>query len=64
MSDCSQLLTALKNGDHDRALAALYALDGSAQRLEGSQGPVVVSVFQRGQKLGTIRHRSHLILLM
>ena len=34
MSDCSQLLTALKNGDHDRALAALYALDGSAQRLD------------------------------
>ena len=34
MSDCTQLLAALKNGGHDKALAALYALDGSAQRLE------------------------------
>ncbi len=34
MSDCTQLLTALKSGAHDGALAALYALDGSAQRLD------------------------------
>ena len=33
MSTCSQLLAALKGGTHDQALAALYALDGSAQRL-------------------------------
>ena len=34
MSDCSQLLTALKSGAYDKALAALYALDGSARRLD------------------------------
>ena len=34
MSDCTQLAAALKNGDHDQALAALYALDGSARRLD------------------------------
>lgn len=34
MSDCTQLLTALKNGDHDKSLAALYALDGSVQALD------------------------------
>ena len=33
MSDCTQLLAALKNGTHDRALAALYALDGAAEKL-------------------------------
>ena len=34
MSDCTQLAAALKQGAHDQALAALYALDGSAQRLD------------------------------
>lgn len=34
MSDCIQLLTALKNGAHDKSLAALYALDGSTRRLD------------------------------
>lgn len=37
MSDCTQLLTALKGGDHDRTLAALYALDGSAEKLDGAR---------------------------
>ena len=41
MSDCTQLLAALKNGEHDKALAALYALDGSAQRLDGARDRAV-----------------------
>ena len=41
MSDCIQLLTALKNGTHDRALSALYALDGSAQRLDEARARAV-----------------------
>ncbi len=34
MSTCSQLLSALRGGVYDQALASLYALDGSAQRLD------------------------------
>jgi len=41
MSDCTQLLTALKNGIYDKSLAALYALDGSAQRLDESRARAV-----------------------
>ena len=41
MSDCTQLLAALKNGEHDKALAALYALDGSAQRLDEARDRAV-----------------------
>ena len=38
MSTCSQLLTALRSGTHDQALAALYALDGDPRRLEDARG--------------------------
>ena len=41
MSDCTQLLAALKNGEHDKALAALYALDGTAQRLDEARDRAV-----------------------
>ncbi|MDE6259550.1 MAG: galactokinase [Oscillospiraceae bacterium] len=44
MSDCSQLLAALKSGAHDKALAALYALDGSAQRLDEARARAVGTV--------------------
>ena len=44
MSDCTQLLTALKSGAHDRALAALYALDGTAQRLDEARARAVHTV--------------------
>ena len=41
MSDCTQLLTALKGGAHDQTLAALYALDGSTQKLDGARARAV-----------------------
>ena len=44
MSDAAQLLTALKNGTHDQALSALYALDGSARRLEEARARAVRTV--------------------
>ena len=37
MSTCSQLLAALKDGAHNQALAALYALDGGTQRLDAAR---------------------------
>ncbi len=44
MSDCSQLLTALKNGGHDKALSALYALDGAPRRLDEARARAVRTV--------------------
>ena len=44
MSDCTQLLTALKSGAHDRVLAALYALDGSSRGLEQARARCVRTV--------------------
>ena len=44
MSDCTQLLSALKNGTYDQALAALYALDGSARRLDEARARCVHTV--------------------
>ena len=44
MSDCIQLLSALKNGTYDQALAALYALDGSARRLDEARARCVHTV--------------------
>ena len=44
MSDCTQLLTALKNGTFDQALAALYALDGTAQKLDQARDRAVHTV--------------------
>ena len=44
MSDCTQLLTALKSGAHDRVLAALYALDGSPRGLEQARARCVRTV--------------------
>ena len=44
MSDCTQLLTALKNGTHDQALAALYALDGAARKLDEARARAVRTV--------------------
>ena len=44
MSDCSQLLTALKNGGHDKALSALYALDGVPRRLDEARARAVRTV--------------------
>ena len=44
MSDCTQLLTALKSGAHDKALAALYALDGSARSLDEARARAVGTV--------------------
>ena len=41
MSTCTQLIHTLKNGGYDPALAALYALDGSAQKLDGARGRCV-----------------------
>ena len=41
MSTCSQLLAALKDGAHNQALAALYALDGSPQRLDAARARAV-----------------------
>ena len=41
MSTCSQLIHTLKSGGHDRALAALYALDGSARRLDEARARCV-----------------------
>ena len=41
MSDCTQLLNALKSGTHDRTLAALYALDGSDQKLNEARARAV-----------------------
>jgi galactokinase len=41
MSTCSQLLTALKDGIHDKTLAALYALDGTAQKLDEARARAV-----------------------
>ncbi len=41
MSTCSQLLDALRGGAHDKALSALYALDGSAARLDEARGRAV-----------------------
>ena len=34
MSTCSQLLTALQDGTHDKTLAALYALGGAPRQME------------------------------
>ncbi len=44
MSDCSQLLTALKNGGHDKALSAIYALDGAPRRLDEARARAVRTV--------------------
>ena len=44
MPDCTQLLTALKNGTHDQALAALYALDGAARKLDEARARAVRAV--------------------
>ena len=44
MSDCTQLLTALKNGAHDQALAALYALDGTDRKLDEARARAVRTV--------------------
>jgi len=44
MSDCTQLLTALKSGVHDRALSALYALGGGAQRLDQARERAIRTV--------------------
>ena len=44
MSDCTQLLTALKNGTHDQALATLYALDGAVRRLDEARARCVHTV--------------------
>jgi len=56
MSDCTQLLTALKSGAHDRSLAALYALDGSAKRLDEARaraaGAVEAFIRQFGDAKG------------
>ncbi len=41
MSTCTQLIHTLKNGGYDPALAALYALGGSAQKLDGARGRCV-----------------------
>ena len=41
MSSCKTLLDALRAGSHDQVLAALYALDGSAQKLDGARGRCV-----------------------
>ena len=41
MSTCSQLITALQNKTHDNALSALYALDGSAARLDAARARAV-----------------------
>ena len=37
MSDCIQLLTALRSGAHDKTLSALYALDGAPASLEAAR---------------------------
>ena len=52
MSDCTQLLTALKSGAHDRALAALYALDGTARRLDQARARCVQTVETFAQRYG------------
>ncbi len=52
MSDCSQLLNALKGGAHDRSLAALYAPDGPAQRLEEARERAVRTVESFVQRFG------------
>ena len=52
MSDCSQLLAALRAGAHDQALAALYALDGTAQRLEEARARCVRAVEAFVQRFG------------
>ena len=41
MSTCSRLLSAVQSGAHDKALAALYALDGDPRRLEEARGRAV-----------------------
>ncbi len=52
MSDCTQLLTALKNGAHDQALVALYALDGGAQRLGEARDRAVRTVEVFAERYG------------
>ncbi len=52
MSDCSQLLTALKNGTYDQVLSALYALDGAARRLEEARARTVRTVEAFIEKFG------------
>ena len=44
MSNCTQLLAALRNGACDPALSALYALDGSARRLDEARERAVRTV--------------------
>ena len=41
MSTCVQLLAALQCGDHDKALAALYALDNAPQQLNEARARAV-----------------------
>ena len=41
MSTCSQLLAAVRSGTHDKAIGALYALDGDPRQLEEARARTV-----------------------
>ncbi len=55
MSECTQLLTALKNGMHDKSLAALYAPDGSARRLDEARARAVGVVESFAAHFGNVQ---------
>ncbi len=52
MSTCSQLLASLRSGAHDQNLAALYALDGSAQSLEAARARAIHIVEEFAARFG------------
>ena len=52
MSTCSQLLASLRSGAHDQNLAALYALDGSAQSLDAARARAIHIVEEFAARFG------------